>query len=318
MPDFTGFSGLNEVKDAFAFKIRLCWNWKNRLRPYQERCRPTFCFFNEIGGVTITDLGRHIIYAQMINSLKYRNTPEELWQDPPGSEQRSHPKGIFAEMWRPASPAANPGAKEIKNRERRRRVTLLGGYRDGSGEGWIWKAIPVFSPSPISSQTKEQQTKSAAYQQELIVKQSSWTMHRWWLKPAAWYITMPENTIQWSVETYRILKTAGSPMSFASFMEKCTPMTGKHWNSNGPIALKTQFPYEMEHRITPSGEKWVSERCQYWYRAGRKSFWMSERCRTSPKRKNEHTCSNRRWLYTAVFLTTALMLARADGCQYTF
>ncbi|MFN8251526.1 MAG: PAS domain S-box protein [Ferruginibacter sp.] len=258
--------------------------------------------FNEVAIVTITDLGGHIIYAndKFIEISQY-SREELLGKTHQVVNSGHHPKDFFAEMWRTIT-SGKPWRGEIKNRA-----------KDGS-HYWVDTVItPVkdeyekpfqfLSIRNLITKQKEHEASLAAYQQELIVKTEQLNNAQMVAKTGSWYITMPENTIQWSDETYRIFEIPpGSPMSFASFMEKVHPDDRETLEQQWASALKTGS-YEMEHRIiTPSGEKWVSERASIDIGPGANpSAVVGTVQDITEKKKNEHLLKQTVTLYRSLF-----------------
>lgn len=294
-------------------------DFKKRLAALSKTLQAYLAAFNEVAIVTITDLGGNIIYAndKFVEISQYSR--EELT----GKTHRIvnsgyHPAVFFEDMWRTIC-SGQPWRAEIKNRA-----------KDGSHYWVDTVIIPVkdekeqtfqfLSVRNLITTQKEHEEKLAAYQKELISKSEQLNAAQMVAKTGSWYISMPDNTLQWSDESYRIFEIPfGTPMTYPLFLEKVhpedRPVVEAYWTK----ALTTGF-YEVEHRIiTHSGEKWVSERARLEIvPTGELHTVIGTVQDITEKKKTEHSLKESEALYRGLFNDSPFAVGLMDTATMQF
>lgn len=294
-------------------------DFKDQLAALSKTLQAYMAAFNEVAIVTITDLDGNIIYANDTFITISQYTKEELV----GKTHRIvnsgyHSSEFFAEMWRTIS-SGQPWRGEIRNRAKDGTYywvdTVITPVKDENE-----KTFQYLSIRNLITKQKEHEQRLAAFQKELISKSEQLNAAQMVAKTGSWYISMPDNNLQWSDESYRIFEIPfGTPMDYALFLEKVHPEDRPAVEAQWTKGLTTGF-YEVEHRIiTPSGEKWVSERARLEIvPTGELHTVIGTVQDISEKKKTEHSLQESEALYRGLFNDSPFAVGLIDTASMKF
>ena len=275
--------------------------------------------FNEVAIVTLTDLNGKIIYAndKFVEISQY-SREELIGKTHHIVNSGYHSKDFFAEMWRTIVDS-KPWRGEIKNKAKDGSYywvdTVITPVKDKNN-----KSFQFLSIRNLITTQKEHEEKLAAYQKELLSKSEQLYEAQMVAKTGSWYINIPDNSLQWSDEAYRIFEIpVGTPMNYDKFLERVHPDDRQtvqiHWEK----ALTTGF-YEVEHRIiTASGEKWVNERARLNIEPPDKLKKVIGTVQDiSDKKKNENALKESEAMYRGLFNESPFAVGLMDTSTMRF
>ncbi|HET6996866.1 MAG TPA: PAS domain S-box protein [Chitinophagaceae bacterium] len=215
--------------------------------------------------VSVTDTAGRIIYVNDKFTEISKYSSEELI----GSTHRIlnsgyHPPEFFREMWKTIS-QGKPWRGEIKNKAKDGTYywidSVITPVLDKNNE--VFQYLAVFNLITVQKEHEEQ---LISFQSEMITREQQLKDAQRVAKTGSWYMNIITNKVDWSEETYRIYELpVGTIISNDVYSSVLHPDDRKKvedcWNEG-----LTKGLFEIDHRIvTPSGEKWVSERGHFEY-----------------------------------------------------
>jgi len=218
---------------------------------------------NEAAIVSITDLKGIILFVndKFVEVSKY-SSAELIGKTHHIVNSDFHSKSFFKQMWQTIG-NGKPWRGEIKNKTKDGNYywvdTVITPVLDQKGNAFQYLSIRNL----ITAQKEnEEQLRSA--QQEIIRKEQLLKDAQEIAKMGSWHMTLPDERLDWSNETYHIFEISlTQDISYDFFLSKVYAEDRKMVNKKWMSALKTG-KYDIEHRIiTPSGLKWVQERARF-------------------------------------------------------
>ena len=229
----------------------------NILRAYQAAV-------NVAAIVSITDPSGRIVYVndKFLEVSKYTSA-ELIGKTHRIINSGFHPSEFFQDMWETIL-AGNPWRGEIKNRAKDGTFfwvdTIIAPMLDKNEQ-----IIQFLSVRNLITIQKEQQEKLIAFHDELLKRQQQLKDAQQVGKTGSWYWVATPNFIEWSEETYRIYGlSTDTIVNDQMIMDLVHPDDREKVQYLWFEGIKNSSA-EIEHRIlTPSGEKWVMERCRFY------------------------------------------------------
>ncbi|KAA9038150.1 PAS domain S-box protein [Ginsengibacter hankyongi] len=218
---------------------------------------------NEAAIVSITDLKGVIIYVNEKFTEVSKYTAEELIGNTHRIINSSyHSEKFFRQMWQTIKKGKH-WRGEIKNKAKDGTYywvdTVITPLLDQKG-----RIFQYLSVRNLITAQKENEEKLISIQNEITKREQQLKDAQEVAKTGSWYFNTQDNILEWSAETYHIFEIpVGTNINYELFLQRVHPAdrnkVDKEWRS----ALKNGV-YEIEHRIiTPSGEKWVSEKARF-------------------------------------------------------
>ena len=210
--------------------------------------------------LSVTDTLGRIIYVndKFIEISQY--TSDELV----GNTHRilnsgHHPPEFFKEMWETIS-HGKPWRGEIKNKARDGTYywidSVITPVLDKNNQ--VFQYLAVFNLITVQKEHEEQ---LIAVQSEMMLREQQLKDAQRVAKTGSWFMNIVTNKVDWSEETYRIYDLpVGTVITTDVYSSVLHPEDHEKVENCWEEGL-TKGLFEIDHRIvTPSGEKWVSER----------------------------------------------------------